>query len=304
MKRLIKAVIGIFVKVFLFALTSAAFFECLFTAVAVVSVLFAASYMGRKVHAMECYHVRPGRFSVSLADDTHLLRYPWIEKSIRADLARMARREGKMSVFDAATLKKTAEHLEKNPWVKEVLEVAPVYPCGLKWRVSYRLPAAAVRAGRGYVLVDRSGVRLPVTLRLRPSPGSGIFVLSGLGVRADLPAVGEPFSEPGVGVGLAVLGHARTVRNMLRRTGDGVQFIDVSNARSDSESKVNFVTKSGALIEWGRPENGKRLSPGTVKEKFSHLRAILARDGRLRRGWRYRLWTPVPAAQPPDGGHE
>lgn len=281
-------------------ISSGAFVEIAMTVVVAAALYVAGSAMTGRVSAMPDYRVDLWKVALRLSDNSDALRYPWIRRSIMRDLKSLARTRRTGSLFDPQTCQAVAERLAHNPWVLEIREVAPAFPDKIRWKITYRLPAAIVETGPRYSLVDYAAKRLPVEFVSRPSGLEDLFVLSGLPEGVALPPVGEKYNHHGVETAVGMIENARALRSLLRSRGDDVRSVDIRHAGAIDRSGINFLTESGALIEWGRTVRGDLVPLVPLSHKFENMEIILDRDGTLKKGWIYRLWTPVPAAQPPE----
>lgn len=262
-------------------------------------IVFSAAYMTARLQKGPRYKVDLRKTFVSMPGPDGL-RYPWISRSLSARLRRLGRRHGPMNIFDRETAKRVAASLARSPWVEKVVEVRPEYPSSIQWKVQYRLPAAVVRIGSKNILVDSTGRRLPDVRFQGGARRHGLYTLAGLPRGTAVPRVGERFKHPGVISGLRSIIGAEAVNRVLGSRGGGVKYIDVSAGGRKDRSEVNFVTRKGALVEWGRPAGGNLLALNAPEKKIANLEKVLIKDGTLKKGWTYRLWAPVVAAQPPD----
>jgi hypothetical protein len=217
------------------------------------------------------------------------------------------------STFDHDLLVETVEKLKTNPWIERVREVRRGYGKSagdtLEIDADFRTPAALVRWGEYYSLVDAKGVKLPeqyprdmasrivhgldgkVNIRVvegvfnpPPDPGKlwrGEDLQAGLQMTKLL--FDEPFAQDVIKV---------NVENVNRRI-------------SAKEAQIVLKTRYGTEIRWGRPISASdffmEVSP---EQKMASLRQIFQQYGRIdaKQPWldlRFdKITYPSPASLP------
>jgi hypothetical protein len=286
------------------AVWNGTFLDAALAVTVAATLCFAGGMMSGRVMNSPKYRVNLQTVTFSLSDRTLNARYPWIERSIRADLGRFAKERGGAPVFDTGMLRDLSELLSRNPWVESVVKTGPKYPRGVDIALKVRIPAAAVEVGMRYILVDSNLRRLPVTFASPPPDALKLVVLSARDRKINPPPIGSVFDEEVLFKAASMRQRAMEISSILKHTGDWITMIETSPCGNDPAGEINFMTSGGAMLEWGRPAGGAYFEPASPADKIAKLKYILSRDGALEQGWIYRLWTPMPAAETPDGSNE
>jgi hypothetical protein len=192
-------------------------------------------------------------------------RPPWMSDFLADEIIKANQPVGLHSAFDKQLLIDTARALDSSPWIKHVNQVRRVYMNApgdtLEIDCDFRAPAALVKWGQYFWLVDSQGVKLPerYTADLLPK------ILIGPDGRMNLriiDGVSHSPSEAGAvwkGEDLAGgLEMARLVSEM--DWADQIRTIDVSNfnsRRDSNEAQIVLVTRFGTQLRWGRAPSSK-----------------------------------------------
>ena len=194
------------------------------------------------------------------------------------------------SPFDHAALVTAVARLRASPWVRDVRQVRRTYGNGpgdtLVVDCEYRAPAALVKAGDDFWLVDNDGFKLPDPFAAAQLPrvtagGDGRTTLRVVtGVAQPPPAVGRKWAGADV---VAALDTAKLLYGKPYL--DEVTGIDVSNfaGRIDRHHpQVVLATRYGTSIWWGRPPLAADFYvEASVAKKLAMLSAVVRQYGRV-----------------------
>ncbi len=186
--------------------------------------------------------------------------------------------ESQRGMLDEETTTWIGRAFQENPWVKEVLSVERVYPDQIRVRFDYRVPVAAVKTSRGWIVVDEDRVRLPGIWEKRPPC---VLETDIVGLHRA-PEAGMVWDDPALDAGMEL---ARFAANEPVLASVQVAAIDVSNfdGRIDAlRSEMALSTKSGCVIYWGRPPSTDKYGELTQDEKVQNLRLVLKDFPRLK----------------------
>jgi len=171
--------------------------------------------------------------------------------------------------------RRVAERLEASGWVRRVRRVTRRMDGTIGITCDYRRPIAMLLTPKGYVPVDREGVRLP-EIYSSVSPTSGWLRI--VGVESPMPPVSKPFqgADARAGVALAAL---------IFEQGDaftyGISAIDVRNFRGRKDKRachIKLYTPDGTEIQWGSAI-GEEVEENTPAQKLAQIAAILREGG-------------------------
>jgi hypothetical protein len=220
-------------------------------------------------------------------------RPPWMNDFLVEQIAMIARPTGEHSAFEHELLVDTADRLRQNPWVRKVHGVrrAYTYKPGdtLEIDCEYRAPAALVKYGAFYWLVDENGVRLSErfteqdvpNLQFTPDGHARIRVIEG--VRHAVPQLaGEQWAGDDLLAGLKMANYLfdRPYTEQILR-------INVANfkGRVDVKSpQVVLGTKFNTQIWWGRPPSDNDVDSFievSTARKLNYLRLACEQFGRV-----------------------
>jgi len=175
----------------------------------------------------------------------------------------------------------------ESPWVAQVLHIRRAYPNRLDVELAIRRPVAVVaRANGPAVVLDRTGVRLPVS-----AVPDGLARISGVG--STPPPPGHQWQDVRIADGLRVLERygalfSRTEAPLAKaKELFAPREIRVGSwSRPSGRPSVEILTASGLVIVWGvdLPSGEGTVTGPPAEEKLATLAEILpriARDGRL-----------------------
>ena len=225
-------------------------------------------------------------------------RPTWMSDYLTRQIANAVPR-GPASAFDHALLVTAYNRLSANPWVRQVREVRRAYGerpgDTLVIDCDYRAPAALVRWGRSYWLVDNDGVKLPDPFSAADLPKvtvgrDGRTALRTItGVQRPPPAAGAHWDGADVA---AALDTVKLVHGKAYL--DDVTGVDVTNfaGRIDrARPQVVLETKYGTQVWWGRPPLADDYFVEVpVATKLATLAAVAKQYGRVDGG---KAWLDV-----------
>jgi hypothetical protein len=220
-------------------------------------------------------------------------RPAWMSDFLNEQIIKSTQPIGLHSAFDRELLVDTAKALASNPWIKRVNAVRRMYDQKpgdtLEIDCDYRAPAALVKWGQYYWLVDSQGVKLPeqYTADLLPkivlgSDGkTNIRIIDGVSH--------DPCESGRVWQGEDLAGGLEMARLLAAQDwADQIRDIDVSNfgGRRDSrEAQVVLVTRFGTQLRWGRvPSVKDSFIEVPATQKLAAIEAIYRKEGRVDAG--------------------
>jgi len=240
-------------------------------------------------------------------------RPAWMSDVLYAQITATIQPTKARSTFDHQLLVETVDKLRNNPWVSVVREVRRGFTktAGdtLEVDADFRTPAALVRWGEYYSLVDNKGVKLPeqyprdmasrivhgndgrVNIRViegvfNPPPDPG-KLWRGEDLQAGLQMVKLLFEEPFAQDILKI-----NVENVNRRI-------------SAKDPQIVLKTRYGTEVRWGRPLNASDFfMEVSAEQKITSLRQIYNQYGRIdaKQPWldlRFdKITYPSPAVAP------
>lgn len=220
-------------------------------------------------------------------------RPPWMNDFLVEQIAAIARPVSPHSAFDHKLLVDTADLLGRNPWIRKVHGVRRTftYKPGdtLEIDCEYRAPAALVKWGAFYWLVDENGIRLSdrfteadvPNLQFSPDGRTRIRVIEG--VRHTVPHMaGEQWPGEDLTAGLRMLNYL-----FDRPYTDQILKVSVANldGRVDAKSpQVVLWTKFNTQIWWGRPPSENDVDAFievSTARKLNYLRLAFEQFGRV-----------------------
>ena len=217
-------------------------------------------------------------------------RPAWMNDFLVEQIAQIARPTAPSSVFDHQLLENTAERLSRNPWVRKVHSVRRAWPGDtLVIDCEYRAPAALVKWGAFYWLVDENGVRLSErfteqevpSIQFGPDGHTRIRVIEG--VRHAVPHLpGEPWPGEDLAAGMKMLDYLfdRPYTEQILR-------VDVSNidGRVDGKApQIVLKTRFNTQVLWGRPPSENDVDAFievSTARKLTYLRLAYEQFGRV-----------------------
>jgi hypothetical protein len=217
-------------------------------------------------------------------------RPAWMTDYLAEEIIKTAEPIGLHSAFDHKLLVDIVNSLQTNPWVKKVNCVRRLFDQKPGDTVAidceYRAPAALVKWGQYYWLVDSQGVKLPEQYTAEELPRIMLSPDKHINVRI-IDGVSHPPTESGAiwpGQDLAVgLEMARLLTG--NDWAEQIRDIDVRNfdgRRDPSSAQIVLVTRFGTQVRWGRPPGAKDAfveAPAT--NKLAALQDIYNEDKRI-----------------------
>ena len=221
-------------------------------------------------------------------------RPAWMSDFVAQQVAQQVAPRGAHSAFDHEMLVEITRMLKTNPWIMKVRGVRRVFGKGpgdtLELDCEFRTPAALVRTGRAYYLIDRDGVRLPEQYAAADVPkvvetASGrtnILVIEGVARPAPRwPGQKWTGADLRAGLDLAALlldpGN-QTFTHEIRK-------INVSNfggKKDPREAQLVLYTRYGTEVRWGRPIKATdRFIEVDPARKLDYLRQVYKDYGRV-----------------------
>jgi hypothetical protein len=204
-------------------------------------------------------------------------RPDWMSDFLADEIIKTTEPIGLHSSFNQQLLVDTAKSLESNPWIKHVNQVRRVFgeSAGdtLQIDCEYRAPAALVKWGDFYWLVDSQGIKLPEQY------DSGLLprILLGSDGKTNLRII------DGVSHGPSEAG--RVWPGQDADWADQIRDIDVSNfggRRDGREAQIVLVTRFGTQLRWGRPPSAKdAFIEVPAPQKLSAIEDIYLRAKRV-----------------------
>ena len=223
-------------------------------------------------------------------------RPQWMSDNVVQQIADVARPKGAHSAFDRQMLQDTRNALEADPWIAHVNEVRRAYTNQpgdtLELDCEFRVPAAWVRWGQYYWLVDRDAHKLPEQYSAVKMPGEVLGADGHInlriidGVRTPPPEAGQQWDGADLAVGLemaAVLFNRSYTEDIVK--------IDVSNfggRQNRDASQIALGTRYGTSILWGRaPSDTDSFIEIRPERKLAELKEVFEKFGRadMRQPW-------------------
>jgi len=217
-------------------------------------------------------------------------RPAWMSDFLAGEIVKTTQPIGLHSSFNRQLLIDTARSLASNPWIKQVNMIRRVYGSSpgdtLEIDCDYHTPAALVKWGDFYWLVDSQGVKLPeqYDASLLPRILLGADGKTNLriidGVSHAPPEAGQvwPGSDLQSGVEMSQLLDDADWADQIRD-------IDVSNfagRRDDRQAQIILVTRFGTQLRWGRPPSAKdAFIEVSAPQKLAAIQDIYLRAHRV-----------------------
>ncbi len=217
-------------------------------------------------------------------------RPPWMSDFLAEQIVKSTRPIGLHSAFDRQLLIDTEKTLASNPWVRHVNEVRRVYgqkPADtIEIDCDYRAPAALVRWGQYYWLVDDHGVKLPeqYTADLLPK------IVLGADGKVNLRIIDgvshAPCESGRVWPGDDLAGGLEMAGLLVGQDwADQIRAIDVSNfagRRDPRNAQIVLDTRFGTQLRWGRVPSAKdAFVEVSAAQKLAAIENIYRKDNRV-----------------------
>jgi hypothetical protein len=221
-------------------------------------------------------------------------RPAWMSDLVAQQIATQVAPRGAHSAFDHDMLVEITRMLKTNPWIMKVRSVRRVYGDApgdtLELDCDFRTPAALVRTGNAYYLIDRTGVRLPEQYaasevpRVVTTPDGHVNILVIEGVARPAPAnAGQKWTGDDLRAGLDMAALVLDPANQPFT--HEIRKINVENfngRRDVREAQLVLTTCYNTPVRWGRPIKATdrfiEVDPG---RKLDYLREVYKRYGRV-----------------------
>lgn len=217
----------------------------------------------------------------------------WMNDFLVEQIAQIVRPTTAHSSFDHQLLADTYDLLARNPWVRKVKSVRRAYTYRpgdtLEIDCEYRAPAALVKSGPFYWLVDENGIRLSErfteqdvpNIQFGPDGHTRIRVIEG--VRHQAPHLpGEQWLGEDLTAGLKMLSYLfdRPYTEQILR-------VNVANLGGRVDGKAPQIvlgTKFNTQVWWGRPPSENDVDAFievSTARKLNYLRLAYEQFGRV-----------------------
>ena len=217
----------------------------------------------------------------------------WMSDFLAGQIVKSTQPIGLHSAFNQQLLIDTAKSLESNPWIQRVNQVRRVFDEApgdtLTIDCDYRAPAALVKWGQFYWLVDARGVKLPEQYDAALLPkilvgADGKTMLRIIdGVSHGPPESGRTWTGDDLSAGLEM---ARVLSAV--DWADQIRDIDVTNfagRRDERLAQIVLVTRFGTQLRWGRAPSAKdAFIEVPTPQKLASIEDIYQRTKRVDNG--------------------
>jgi hypothetical protein len=242
-------------------------------------------------------------------------RPPWMSDFLADQIIRTAQPIGLRSSFDREVLANAADSLKSNPWIRQIKQVRRTFANEpgdtVELDCEYRAPAALVKWGQFYWLVDGQAVILPEQyssdqlprIIFGPDGKVNIRIIEGESHGPVEFGRAWPGDDVAGGLELCALLAGRPYAEQIRQ-------IDVSNFGGQHDrraAQIVLVTQFGTQIRWGRPPQGKDgFAEVAAATKLAALRSVFEQTGRVDAGQAWidirfdRVTRPGPPPHQPE----
>ncbi|HYE16825.1 MAG TPA: hypothetical protein VEA69_00150, partial [Tepidisphaeraceae bacterium] len=251
--------------------------------------LFAWGYLRMRDHVAKDVAFRKDAPRVVLKN-----RPAWMSDGVAAKIVAVAQPDVAHSAFDHGLLVNIASllrnHRDTAPWIRQVNAVRRAYDKApgdmIEVDCDFRAPAALVRFGDYYWLVDGDGTLLPEQYapaevrRVMYDDAARLNLRVIEGVAAAPPEAGQRWRGEDLlaGIEMVKLLHGRA-------SADEVERVNVANfmGRVDRrEAQVVLVTRYNTQVRWGRPVGAKDFFVEvTPAQKLKYMEELVAKFGRV-----------------------
>lgn len=217
-------------------------------------------------------------------------RPAWMSDGLADDIARTAAPASTHSSFDHQLLVETADLLQQNPWVEEVNSVRRVYGQRpgdtLEIDCRYRAPAALVKWGQYYWLVDDKGFVLPEQYTVADLPRIAFAPDGSVNLRIIQGVAHAPARSGQHWLGEDLAGGLELARLLASRPcTQQIRAIDVSNfagRKNIEDPQIVLITQYGTQIRWGRPPGaGDAFIEVSPTQKLAAIQNVWERTHRV-----------------------
>jgi hypothetical protein len=243
---------------------------------AAVSVRMAFDRMDNRVHALPKYD---RSLTLSWEDLPDWLQVPE-NRHILEELTQRVDLHDSDRLLDRRLAQRIGKALSESGagWIKSVDRIAVQPNSTVSIKCHFRRPAAWVRHGRYYYLVDQESVRLPGCYEAAAATGSVLMTIDGVGLSP--PDVGQVWRGGDVASGLKL--SAALSSKPFRHQ---IATIDVSNhdGRHDRNRPYLELTtdREGSRIWWGRPPDEEFGTEIRANQKITLLETLYRQWGRI-----------------------
>lgn len=228
------------------------------------------------------------------ADLIELVDAPnWMSEGIREQVRESAAVQIEPDPLDGRSLRLCAEALRRDPWVRDVIQVARRSNGRVLVSARYRKPVAVIEARDGYHLVDAQGICLPGVYGAHEVEGLGLVMM--MGVATPPPATaGAVWPGEEVQAGLALIGLLVAEPYM-----DKIRAFDVSQRDERGRLRLVLHTEDGS-VRWGLPPGQEHAIEPSAQVKLGWLRQLAQNDASLSTGGEIiDIYGPVPGTRQP-----
>jgi hypothetical protein len=217
-------------------------------------------------------------------------RPAWMSDFLAEEIIKSTQPLGLHSAFDQQLLVDTAKALASNPWIKRINQVRRMYEekpgDTLAIDCQYRVPAALVKWGQYYWLVDSQGVKLPEQYTADQLPKILLGADGKTNIRIIDGVVHAPCESGRIWTGDDMAGGLEMARILSGLDwADQIREIDVSNyaGRLDArEAQIVLLTSFGTQLRWGRPPSAKdAFVEVSASQKLAAIDGIFHRSNRV-----------------------
>ncbi len=220
-------------------------------------------------------------------------RPAWMSDFLDEQILKSTQPIGLHSAFDRELLIDTGKALASNPCIKRVIQVRRMFGQKpgdtLAIDCEYRTPAALVKWGDFYWLVDEQGVKLPEQYSADLLPKIVLGADGKINIRIIDGVSHDPCESGRVWQGEDLGGGLEMARLLAGQDwAEQIRDIDVSNfgGRRDSrEAQIVLMTRFGTQVRWGRAPGAKdSFIEVPAGQKLAAIEAIYQKDGRVDAG--------------------
>jgi hypothetical protein len=217
----------------------------------------------------------------------------WMSEGIRDQVRQTASERIDPDPLDGKSLRRAAEALEHDPWVREVIQVSRRTGGRVLVSARYRQPVAVIQGKDGYHLVDAQGVCMPGLYAMHEVERLGLVMV--LGVSTPPPAkAGEVWPGEEVSAGLSLIRLLSAEPYM-----DKIRSFDVSQRDERGRLRLVLHTEDGT-VRWGLPPGEEHAIEPDAQVKLGWLRQLAQRDNALSSGGQIiDIYGPVPGQRQP-----
>lgn len=223
---------------------------------------------------------RPAKIQVNFVDMPG-----WLPGSVAEELKAAASRSISPDPFDRESLRRAAELIAANAWVKQVRRVSRRPGGVVEVSAVYRQGSALVQTSANCQLIDREAVRLPFSYETEEAMRLGLPMI--VGVRQAAPPTGKKWEGEDLAAGL------RLAACVANQTWAGqIRAIDVSNhagRMSDRKAHLKLLTTldgdkdpfNNPGVEWGRAPGEERFYEPPTSWKLRRIAVEFSKNRRL-----------------------